>query len=79
MVIRELYIVKIKIYILNKSLSALSVVKKDIIFITTYQKRERRKRLNRSKSNPKRLFNNYYCCPRSPTARVHVAVGGNII
>ena len=33
-VIRELYIVKIKIYILDKSLSTLSIVRKDIIFIT---------------------------------------------
>ena len=50
--------VKINIYTPDKSLSALSIVKKDIILITTHQKRERRKRLDRSKSNPKRPFNN---------------------
>ena len=58
MVIRELYIVGINIYILNKSLNTLSVIKKDIIFIITYQKRERRKRLDRSESDLKKPFNN---------------------
>jgi len=58
MVIRELYIVRINIYTPDKSLNALSVARKDIILITTHQKRERRKRLDRSKSDPKRLFNN---------------------
>ena len=58
MVIRELYIVGINIYILDKSLNTLSVIKKDIIFIITYQKRERRKRLDRSESDLKKPFNN---------------------
>ena len=58
MVIRKLYTVKINIYTLNKSLSTLSIIRKEAIFITTYQKKERRKRLNRSKSDPKRPFNN---------------------
>ena len=58
MVIRELYIVRINIYILDESLSTSSIIRKDIILITIYQKRERRKRLDRSESNPKRPFNN---------------------
>ena len=58
MVIRELYIAKINIYTLDKSLSTLSIIKKDIIFITIHQKRERRKRLNKNKNNPKRPFDN---------------------
>jgi hypothetical protein len=36
MATRELYTVKINIYTLNKSLSALSIIKKDIILITTH-------------------------------------------
>ena len=35
-VIRELYIVKINIYTLDKSSSALSIIRKDVIFITIY-------------------------------------------
>ena len=58
MVIRELYIVKINIYTLNKSLSTLSIIKKVIILIAIYQKREKRKRRDGNKSNPKRFFNN---------------------
>ena len=58
MVTRELYIVKINIYTLDKSSSALFIIRKDIILITTHQKRERRKRLNKNKNNPKRPFNN---------------------
>ena len=58
MVIREPYIVRINTYTLDESSSTSSVVRKDVIFTTTHQKRERRKRLNRSKSNPKRPFNN---------------------
>ena len=69
MVIRELYMVKINIYTLNESLSASSIVRKDIILITTHQKRERRKRLNGNKSNPKRPFNN------NVSDRVMTAIG----
>jgi hypothetical protein len=58
MVIRELYMVKINIYIPDESLSTLSAVRKDVILVTIYWKRERRKRLDRSKSDPKRPFNN---------------------
>ena len=50
--------VRINIYTLDKSLSASSIIRKDIILITIHQKRERRKRLNGNKSNPKRPFNN---------------------
>ena len=35
-VIRELYMVKINIYTLDKSLSTLFIIKKDIILITIY-------------------------------------------
>jgi len=50
--------VRINIYTLDKSLSVSFVIRKDVILITTHQKRERRKRLNRSKNDPKRPFNN---------------------
>jgi hypothetical protein len=36
MVIRELYTVRINIYTLDESLSALSVIRKDIILVTIY-------------------------------------------
>jgi len=36
MVIRELYTVRINIYTLDKSLSILSIIRKDVILITTY-------------------------------------------
>ena len=49
--------VKINIYTLDTSLSTLFIMKKDIIFITIYQKKQK-KNINKSKSNSKRLFNN---------------------
>ena len=35
-VIKELYTVKINVYTLDKSLNALSIIKKDVILITTH-------------------------------------------